>query len=243
MQYGFIAAMAADLAFAAQSAPNTVESRDSEWIIVSNWGGNRDFLTLSRTGAAVRGHDAPPGLQPCATFLGILFSRVGAGTEEVSEYLLMRDQPADIPVGGVFLPTDGFVRLTRRDGIPGIVAHGRFAHAPARLPGGEPAVPGTPQAGAWHLNATRRPWIGEVAAAERLVPRLAVPSRASPLPRSRRPVQALVVPSRSCGAASPGERRSMAEPSLMDHLAPAGPTPHNRRRKRPEAKHDVTSEA
>lgn len=258
-QSGFIAAMAAELAFAAYSSPSTVQSRASEWIIVSNWGGNRDFLTLSRTGVPVQGHDAPPGLQPCCTYLGILLSRAGADTEEVSEYLLMRNQPADIPVGGMFHPTDGYVSLTLSDGIPSVMGHGRFAHAAASL-GGAPVMndvphpaPGAPKACAWHLRATRRPWIGEVAAADRLKPLLAATSRARALPRSRRPEQVLVVPPRKDDTTSPEARCAAVKPEGPDPLASdplasgplasASPTPHNRRRKRPEAKHDVTSEA
>ncbi len=247
-QSGFIAAMAAELAFADYAVPAALESCSSEWIIVSVWGDNRDFFTLSRTGVPVQGHEAPPGLQPGCSYLGILLSRAGGDTEEVSEYLLMRNQPADIPVGGVFHPTDGYVRLTLRDGVPGLTAHGRFAHAPGTQDGAlgvEPVVRdvpdparGAPEASAWHMRAIRRPWIGEVAAAERLVPRLSIASRPAALPRPRRPVQALVVPPRDRQVA----RHPVVEPPA-GHLAPAGPTPHSRRRKRPEAKHDVTSEA
>src|ERR1700761_1722539 len=133
--------MAADLAFAAYDAPAAVDRRAGEWIIVSVWGTNCEFLTLSRTRVAVVTEEAPPGLQPFGTHLGVLLSRVVTAAEEASEYLLMRNQPADIPVGGVFFPTDGFVRLTLRDGVSNLTAsglagssltgHGRFAHCDA----------------------------------------------------------------------------------------------------------------
>src|ERR1700755_2384169 len=104
--------MAADLAFATRDVRAAADCRASEWVIVSVWGTDGEFLTLSRTYVAVLSEEAPPGLQPLATHLGVLLSRVVAGTEESSKYLLRRTQPADIPVGGVFFPTDGFVRLS-----------------------------------------------------------------------------------------------------------------------------------
>jgi hypothetical protein len=245
-QTGFIAAMAADLAFAAYNAPAAVDRCASEWVIVSVWGTNRDFLTLSRTGIAVRSEEAPPGLQPCATHLGVLLSRVLTGAEEASEYLLMRNQPADIPVGGVFFPTDGFVRLTLRDGThtlavsgmagSSLTGHGRFAHY------ADPA-PGARDARAWHMAATRRPWIGEFVPPERVMVRSVSGPRAA-VPTPRRPLPVLTVPSRAGDATRSPETSSPDHlASSPGHLAPADPAPHTKRRKRPETKHGVTTEA
>jgi len=291
-QTGFIAAMAADLAFAAYDAPAAVDHRVSEWVIVSVWGSNREYLTLSRTGVTVRSDVAPPGLQPFGTHLGVLLNRVltkvgedrpreyqppeykpreyrpredrareyraredrvgedravEGGTEEASEYLLMRNQPPDIPVGGVFFPTDGFVRLTLRggahtlagSGVAGfsLTGHGRFAHCSGVRHGQhvlhdvpDPA-PGARDALAWHMTAARRPWIGEFVPPERVLVRTAGRARpASPPPRHPLPVLAPPAPA--------GD--AVSSPA---HLAPADPAPHTRRRKRPETKHGVTTEA
>lgn len=265
-QTGFIAAMATRLAFAAYDSPATLEPDGTEWFIVSIWGTNREFLTLSRTNVAVQGHEAPPGLQPCSTNLGILLSRFVADGEEASEYLLMRNQPPDIPVGGVFHPTDGFARLTLRDGIPRLTAHGRFAHTAGTLSGRRvihdvpnPA-PGAQQARAWHLTACRRPWIGEFIPSDDASTRAPVIARVPALVRSQREAPVHSVPPRglqSRGVQSRGKQSGgvqprggqplAAQPQVAappdPGLAPAGSAPHTRRRKRPEAKHDVTTEA
>jgi hypothetical protein len=261
-QTGFIAAMAADLAFAAYDAPAAVDHRASEWVIVSVWGNNREYLTLSRTGVPVRSDVAPPGLQPFGTHLGLLLNRVVVqpgdnrpregeasedAAEETSEYLLMRNQPPDIPVGGVFFPTDGFVRLTLRGDAQtlagsamagfSLTGHGRFAHCSGIRHGQhvlhdvpDPA-PGARDALAWHLIAARRPWIGEFVPPERALARPVGRARpASPPPRNPLPVLASSIPADD----------AVASPT---HLAPAEPAPHTRRRKRPETKHGVTTEA
>jgi hypothetical protein len=246
-QTGFIAAMAADLAFAAYDAPAVVDHRAQEWVIVSVWGSNREFLTLSRTGVAVCSDAAPPGLQPFGTHLGVLLNRVLADAEEASEYLLMRNQPPDIPVGGVFYPTDGFVRLRLRDGAhtlagsgmagTSLTGHGRFAHCAGIRHGQhvlhdvpDPA-PGARDAWAWHMTAARRPWIGEFVPPEHGLVRPAN-SAPRPSPPVRHKLPVLTPPALTGDAVSPPA-----------HLAPAGPAPHTRRRKRPEAKHGVTTEA
>jgi hypothetical protein len=271
-QTGFIAAMAADLAFAAQDTPASADRRASEWVIVSVWGTNGEFLTLSRTCVAVLSEEAPPGLQPFGTHLGVLLRRVVAGTDESSEYLLMRNQPADIPVGGVFFPTDGFVRLSLRDGVSNLTAsglagsslagHDRVGHCDHTLHGQRVAYDapdpdaafGVQDARAWHMTAVRRAWIGEFVSPGRASVRPARARRAAPSlsPLSSRlvaslqplPVLAMAEPALASHSGDPGARvaQSVAT-SSPDHLALGGPTPHTRRRKRPEAKHGVTTEA
>ncbi len=105
-QTGFIAAMAADLAFGDYDKPTAAGTRLAEWIIVSTWGRSGDYLSLSRTNVAVASEDAaPPGLQPTATHLGILLAPGQDDSE--AEYLLVRHRPPNVPVGGVFYPSDG----------------------------------------------------------------------------------------------------------------------------------------
>jgi len=169
-QTGFIAAMAAELAFGDYNKPAAPGPRLAEWIIVSTWGRSGDYLSLSRTNVAVAGMDAaPPGLQPAATHLGILLAPGPDAAEADAEYLLVRHRPPDVPVGGVFHPSDGFVRVLRAGGPLRLIARGRYAHCHGMWEG-RPIVcdvpnpaPGSEMAHAWHLTATRRPWIGEFA--------------------------------------------------------------------------------
>lgn len=158
--------MAADLAFGDYDKPATAAMRQAEWIIVSTWGRSGDYLSLSRTNTPVADPiAAPPGLQPAVTHLGIL---LGPGVDDSeSEYLLVRHRPPDVPVGGVFHPSDGFVRVLRQSGTLSVIARGRYAHCHGVWEG-QPIVcdvpnpaPGSGMAHAWGLTAIRRPWIGE----------------------------------------------------------------------------------
>jgi hypothetical protein len=165
-QTGFIAAMAANMAFSEYNSPMSAVTHHKEWIIVSSWGRNGDFLSLSRTNMpALNQEIAPPGLQPVGTHLGILLAHTPDQSE--AEYLLVRHLPPNVPVGGVFHPSDGYVRVLRQDGILRVIAHGRYAHSHG-IWEGQPIVsdvpdpaPGFAEAQAWHLTADRRPWIGE----------------------------------------------------------------------------------
>lgn len=160
--------MAAELAFGDYDQPTAAGTRLAEWIIVSTWGRSSDYLSLSRTNVAVASADAaPPGLQPVATHLGILLAAGPDDTE--AEYLLVRHRPPNVPVGGVFYPSDGFVRILRQSGTLCVIARGRYAHCHG-IWEGQPMVsdvpnpaPGSGMAHAWHLTANRRPWIGEFA--------------------------------------------------------------------------------
>jgi hypothetical protein len=167
---GFIAAMVADLTFSDYDQPATAGTRQAEWIIVSIWGRGDDYLSLSRTNVAMASQDAaPPGLQPAATHLGILVAQSTDSLE--AEYLLVRHRPPNVPVGGIFHPSDGFVRVFWQNGALSVLARGRYAHCHGCRKGQlivndvpEPA-PGFEMAQAWHLTASRRPWIGEFTSA------------------------------------------------------------------------------
>lgn len=160
--------MAANLTFGSYDSPVTVGACQSQWIIVSSWGASGDYLSLSLTHSeATDLASAPKSLQPAITHLGILLAHsIVAGREE-TEYLLIRHQPADVTVAGVFYPTDGYVRILRQDGDVTLVGHGRYAHCYGTWQGqlvardiSDPA-PDYEKARAWHLTAVRRSWIGE----------------------------------------------------------------------------------
>lgn len=179
--------MAAHLRFGEYESPTTIESHRSEWVIVSIWGASGEFISLSWTNADVVDQTAaPPGLQPSASFLGILLANGDPRYRHDAEYLLLRHRPEDVLVGGVFHPSDGYVRVERRSGLVGLTARGRFAHSHGQQEG-TPVVrdvpdpaPGFPDAKAWHLTAEQRPWIGEYpSAGVQFDPPLA-PSRSAP---------------------------------------------------------------
>jgi hypothetical protein len=247
---GFIAAMAAELTYGAYDSPARLDRRGSEWVIVSAWGHEREYLTLSRTGVWVETDEAPPGLQPAHTHLGVLLNRATDGQEEISEYLLMRNQPADTPVAGVFHPTDGFVRVAQKHGEISLTGHGRFAHSPGIMKG-RPVVhdvpdpaPGAQAARAWHITGRRRPWMGEFfhTASEPM-------GRVEPGTQTARRAPALMTVPREPPVLSAKLRNGEDAPPLtapqtsVPHLASDVSPPHTRRRKRPEAKHDVITEA
>jgi hypothetical protein len=165
---GFIAAIAANLAYGDYECPSTANAEQSQWVIVSTWGVEEAFLSLSLTNIEVSGSaSAPPGLQPIKTHLGVLISRTISGSEEESEYLLVRHRPADISLGGIFMPTDGYVRLSHRDASLRLTAHGRYAHCygvyqeMTVIEDISRPAPGCSTASAWHLKGTSRPWAGE----------------------------------------------------------------------------------
>ena len=167
-QPGFIAAMAGGLTFGSYDCPVTVGSCQSEWIIVSSWSQGGDFLSVSRTNTPARRlGPAPRGLQPNLTHLGILLSHTVTPDQEETEYLLLRHQPQDVSVGGIFYPSDGYVRIVRKSGSLSLIARGRFAHCHGSAEGRSivrdipDPPPGYDKARAWHLTAVQRPWIGE----------------------------------------------------------------------------------
>lgn len=250
-QTGFIAAMAAELTYGAYDSPVQLNRQGTEWVIVSVWGHEREYLTLSRTGVRVEADEAPPGLQPAHTHLGILLNRVMDGPREISEYLLMRNQPADIPVAGVFHPTDGFVRVTQTCGEEtSLTGHGRFAHAPGVMKG-RPVVhdvpdpaPGAQAARAWHITGSRRPWIGEFihTASEptgRVEWGMRTARRAPALVAVPREPPVLSAKLRNGEDAPPVTAPQTSDPHLASDVSP----PHTGRRKRPEAEHGVITEA
>jgi hypothetical protein len=106
-------------------------------------------------------------LQPTTTYLGILLVRnLSVGREE-SEYLLLRNRPPEVAVGGIFHPSDGYVRVERQNGEMRVTARGRFAHCHGTWQGQSVVcdipnpAPGYEKARSWHLDAVQRPWIGE----------------------------------------------------------------------------------
>lgn len=160
----FVVAMRADLSDAPYAAPFEARPCQAEWIIVSRWGLSAEYLSLSRTGvAAPCDMAAPASLQPQESFFGV--RTAGPAVEPC--FLLLRHLPADMPVAGMFMPTDGFVRLTGPTSLLRLTAAGRHAHMLGRRNGQRlcadvPCPPeGAEGARAWSIAAERRPWLGE----------------------------------------------------------------------------------
>ncbi len=160
----FVVAMRADMSDAPYGAPFAAQPTQPEWLIVSRWGLSAEYLSVSRTGQAAPGDGAAPAnLQPRQTFFGV--RTAGPAVEPC--FLLLRHLPADMPVAGMFMPTDGFVRLVGPTHLLGLVAAGRHAHMLGRRNGlplcaDVPCPPeGAEGARAWGITAQRRPWLGD----------------------------------------------------------------------------------
>ena len=131
---GFVIAMRARIANVPFDRPFLCQGAlDADWLIVSRWGGQAEYLTVSSAddrpesaaagttmtiaggeagplGVATAGgpEAAPAGLHPRRTWFGVLAP--GEGSRE-SVFLLNRSLPKDVPVAGRFAPAEGFVRL------------------------------------------------------------------------------------------------------------------------------------
>lgn len=187
---GFVVAMRAHVAMIPFDRPFLRDdATDPDWLIVSRWGGNAEYLTISTAGHRLGGsaeaatgvgspsldppEPAPPGLHPRRTWFGVLTPEDGGGE---SVFLLNRVLPRDMPVAGRFAPAEGFVRLTMAEEGPlQLVAVAREMAEPVAAAGGAAVVPLKPApwprpvdpaetvtpAQAWMLTAERRPWAGE----------------------------------------------------------------------------------
>jgi hypothetical protein len=160
---GFVIAMAANIEFAACALPSRILHRTAEFLIVSRWGDDGEFLSVSRTGAASgSADDAPIGLSPVSTWVGLLLSEEAGETE--SRFLLLRRLPEGLLVAGSFIPAEGYLRLTRDIATLHLKAEGRHADCLDRQISAQDDAADEPRpsaAIAWHIAAVRRPWSGE----------------------------------------------------------------------------------
>ena len=156
---GFVVAMRASIADLPPDRPFQRDlAADGDWLIVSRWGGDSEYLTISstarpgalrRAGTTLAGGEAgaldaptdpaegaaPEGLHPHRTWFGVL---TPDQTSLASVFLLNRSLPKDVPVAGHFTPAEGYVRLTTGpDGSLQLVAVGREITEAAAMPGGE----------------------------------------------------------------------------------------------------------
>ena len=91
----------------------------------------------------------------------------------------MRQLPGAIELAGTFFPADGYVLLQDHDDIH-LVCKARYSHSCGWLDGKEirkdipDPAPYSAEAMSWHIEATRRDWIGEFIPGSRPPERLAI---------------------------------------------------------------------
>ena len=164
-----VVAVAATIDIASYDTPNQILHSETEWLIVSRWGQDGEFVAISTTGLpAITTDHAPVGFAPQTTWLGLLMSERAATQESI--FLIVRHLPRDMQVAGVFAPADGYARLCGEPPYLSLRAEGRQAHTLGLHHGREvradipyPA-PKTAAASAWHIDAVRYPWVGEYVA-------------------------------------------------------------------------------
>jgi len=162
----FVIAMAGDIARSDYAKPTLIRSRSREWLIACRWGPDGEYLSIATAGAIQDplGLLAPAGISPIHSMVGVLVAESEA--EATSTFLLVRQLPMPIELAGTFFPADGYVLLQQGDDIR-LVSRTRYSHSCGWLDGREirkdipDPAPSSAEAMAWHIEATRRDWIGE----------------------------------------------------------------------------------
>ncbi|UPK39512.1 hypothetical protein IVB18_21185 [Bradyrhizobium sp. 186] len=163
LKNGFVVAMAAEFSFAAYDRPTSIRRTIRRWIIVSRCGPNSEFITIANAAGKVEPEaDAPIGLAPINTAVGVLLSETAAE----STFLMVRQQPTRFPIAGSFFPADGYGRIFDTRGTFRLRSEGRHAHSPrgpdSHVRNDVPDPPtNTRRALGWHVDAIRRNWTGE----------------------------------------------------------------------------------
>src|SRR5471032_1998952 len=173
----FVVAMSADIARSDYVKPTIIRSRSREWLIACRWGPDGEYLSIATAGAILgpSGAVAPDAIAPIHSLFGVLVSE----KENASTFLLVRQLPIPIELAGTFFPADGYALLQQRETI-NLVCKTRYSHRCGWLDGREvrkdipDPAPSSAEAMAWHIEATRRNWIGEFIPEKIATPRLAI---------------------------------------------------------------------
>ena len=177
-----VVAMAADIARSDYATPTLIRSRSREWLIACRWGPDGEYLSIATAGTIAEplALVAPQVIAPKHSLFGVLVSE--SETDSTSTFLLVRQLPGAIELAGTFFPADGYVLLHQHDDIH-LVCKARYSHSCGWLDGKEirkdipDPAPSSAEAMSWHIEATRRDWIGEFIPGHR--PRERVPIRAT----------------------------------------------------------------
>jgi len=162
----FVIAMAADIARSDYAKPTLIRSRGREWLIASRWGPDGEYLAIATAGSITEplALAAPQAIAPIHSLFGVLVSE--SETDSTSTFLLVRQLPGSIELAGTFFPADGYVLLQQHDDMH-LVCKARYSHSCGWLDGREirkdipDPAPSSAEAMSWHIEATRRDWIGE----------------------------------------------------------------------------------
>jgi hypothetical protein len=146
--------------------PTAIHKRIREWLIVSRWGEDGEFLSISTTEECIDNPPrAPSGIRPRNTLLGLLVS--DSSDEPKSTFLLVRQPPRPLNLAGTFFPAEGYACLEGPCGSLRLSVRARFSHSRGMENGREilkdvpDPAPAAPEAMAWLIDAERRSWIGD----------------------------------------------------------------------------------
>jgi hypothetical protein len=174
-----VIAMAADIARSDYAKPTLIRSRSREWLIACRWGPEGEYLSIATAGPITEplALVAPQVIAPIHSLVGVLVSE--SESQSTSTFLLVRQLPAAIELAGTFFPADGYVLLQDHGDIH-LVCKTRYSHSCGWLDGKEirkdipDPAPYSAEAMSWHIEATRRDWIGEFIPGSRPPERLAI---------------------------------------------------------------------
>ena len=174
-----VIAMAADIARSDYAKPTLIRSRSREWLIACRWGPEGEYLSIATAGPITEplALVAPQVIAPIHSLIGVLVSE--SESQSTSTFLLVRQMPGAIELAGTFFPADGYLLLQNHGDIH-LVGKARYSHSCGWLDGKEirkdipDPAPYSAEAMSWHIEATRRDWIGEFIPGSRPPERLAI---------------------------------------------------------------------
>jgi hypothetical protein len=135
---GFVLAMRARYISAAPLAAQF------EWVILSRWGAEGEFLALGWTMLPALPNEPPIHLAPCRTSLA---RAVGPGEADARARFELLSSLGQTTIAGDFVPAKGYIRLFGQGAELHMVSKGKSLR-----PDLHPS---------WQIQATREAWFGE----------------------------------------------------------------------------------